>query len=109
MGTPWNFSVPITLYRNHTTHELLATENVLWHHYDVGWLESVRQGRDISLSSTIKSKFHYASWFEAGRRQVRNHIPLRYLVPSCFEAGRRQLRSWSATSFEHVCDQLRTS
>ena len=32
----------------------------------------------------VKAKFHYASWFEAGRRQV---------------------RSWSATSF----DQLRTS
>ena len=32
----------------------------------------------------VKAKFHYTSWFEAGRRQV---------------------RSWSATSF----DQLRTS
>jgi len=36
----------------------------------------------------VKAKFHYAS---------------------CFEAGRRQVRSWSATSFEPVCDQLRTS
>jgi len=36
----------------------------------------------------LKAKFHYASWFEAGRRQV---------------------RSWSPTSFEPVCDQLRTS
>jgi len=36
----------------------------------------------------LKAKFHYASWLEAGRRQV---------------------RSWSPTSFEPVCDQLRTS
>ena len=39
-------------------------------------------------SDTLKAKFHYAIWFEAGSRQV---------------------RSWSATSFEPVCDQLRTS
>jgi len=36
----------------------------------------------------VNAKFHYASWFEAGRRQVRR---------------------WSPTSFEPVCDQLRTS
>jgi len=36
----------------------------------------------------IKAKFHYASSFEANRRQVRR---------------------WSSTSFEPVCDQLRTS
>ena len=36
----------------------------------------------------IKAKFHYAIWFEAGRKQV---------------------GSWLATSFEPVCDQLRTS
>ena len=36
----------------------------------------------------LKAKFHYASWFEAGCRQI---------------------WSWSATSFEHVCDQLWTS
>jgi len=37
---------------------------------------------------SLKAKFHYASWFEAGRRQV---------------------RSWSPTSFDPVCNQLRTS
>ena len=42
----------------------------------------------ILHAQEIKAKFHYASWFEAGRRQV---------------------RSWSATSFKPVCDQLRTS
>ena len=47
----------------------------------------------VLMSSTLgrqllKAKFHYASWFEAGRRQV---------------------RSLSATNFEPVCDQLRTS
>jgi len=25
--------------------------------------------------STLKAKFHYASWFEAGRRQVRSWSP----------------------------------
>jgi len=46
---------------------------------------------NVSLLSneTVKAKFHYASWFKGGRRQVRSQIPLRYLVPS-----------WSATSFE---------
>jgi len=33
----------------------------------------------------VKAKFHYASWFEAGRRQV---------------------RSWSATSFEPASNQI---
>ena len=36
---------------------------------------------------TIKAKFHYAIWFKADRRQV---------------------ESWWVTSFESVCDQLRT-
>jgi len=35
---------------------------------------------------SVKAKFHYASWFKAGHRQVRSQIPLRYLV-----------RRWSAT------------
>jgi len=39
----------------------------------------------------------------------KSQIPLRYLVRSRLKAGRRQVRSWSATSFEPVCDQLRTS
>ena len=46
---------------------------------------------------TVKVKFHYASWFEAGRRQVQIQIPLRCLV-----------RSWSATGFEPASNQLRT-
>jgi len=61
----------------------------------------------------IKAKFHYASWFEAGRRQVRSG------------AGRRQVQSLRPASnplrtsfepdsvmefgFEPVCDQLRTN
>jgi len=40
------------------------------------------------LLRRLKVKFHYASWFEAGSKLV---------------------RSWSATSFEPVCNQLRTS
>ena len=39
----------------------------------------------------IKAKFHYASWFEAGRRQVRSQIPLRYLVRTSFEPAPNQL------------------
>jgi len=37
------------------------------------------------LQCTVKAKFHYASWFEAGRRQVQSQIPLRYLVRTSFE------------------------
>jgi len=43
----------------------------------------------------VKAKFHYASWFEAGRRQVRSQIPLCHLV-----------RSWSQTCSKLVGDQL---
>jgi len=39
---------------------------------------------------TLKAKFHYASWFEAGSK----------LVADRFEAGRRQASNLSATSFE---------
>jgi len=67
---------------------------------DVGVASGVRGSHDpqnpriISTNDrsetycTLKAKFHYAIWFEAGRRQA---------------------RSWSVTSFEPVCDQLRTS
>jgi len=41
------------------------------------------------LNWSVKAKFHYASWFEAGRRQVRSQIPLRCLVQSWFKAGGR--------------------
>jgi len=42
----------------------------------------------VRFSRLVKAKFHYASWFEAGRRQV---------------------RSGSVTSFEPASHQLRTS
>jgi len=51
--------------------------------------------RAVRNSTPVKFKFHYASWFEAGRRQVRSQIPLHYLV-----------RSWSATSFEPASNQI---
>jgi len=44
-------------------------------------------------ASNVKAKFHYASWFEAGCRQVRSQIPLRYLVRT-------------ATSFEPASNQI---
>jgi len=53
-------------------------------------IETLPYHSRISLYASrqsIKAKFHYAIWFDAGRRQVRR---------------------WSATSFEPVCDQLRT-
>jgi len=50
------------------------------------------------LIAFVKAKFHYTSWFKAGRRQVRSQIPLRYLV-----------WSWSATWYEPASNQLRTS
>jgi len=37
------------------------------------------------VKKSLKAKFHYASWFEAGRRQVRSQIPLRYLVRPSFD------------------------
>jgi len=33
----------------------------------------------------LKAKLHYASWFEAGRRQVWSQIPLRYLARTSAE------------------------
>jgi len=32
--------------------------------------------RNTMSTCTLKAKFHYTSWFEAGRRQVRSQIPL---------------------------------
>ena len=43
----------------------------------------------------LKAKFHYASWFEACRRQVRSQIPLHYLVRTCFEPASNQFRTSS--------------
>jgi len=42
---------------------------------------------------TVKAKFHYASWFEAGFKQVRSQIPLHYLVGTSFEPAPNQLRT----------------
>ena len=55
------------------------------------FLDAVCTRRYTGVYRAVRAKFHYASWFEAGRRQVRSQISLRYLVP---------IRSWSATSFE---------
>jgi len=46
--------------------------------------------------SSIKAKFHYASWFEVGSELVR----------SWFEAGRRPASNLSATSFEPASNQI---
>jgi len=49
---------------------------------------------------------HYASWFEAGRRQVRSwlqtcgELNLALHYASWFEAGRIQVRSWLQTCGE---------
>ena len=51
----------------------------------------------------VKAKFHYTSWFEAGRRPVQNQIPLCYLVQSWSQTGSKRLRpasNLSATSFK---------
>jgi len=69
------------------------------------WGRRTKNG-DVVHKYDIKAKFHYARWFEAARRHVRNQIPLRCLVRSWFEAGRRQVRSLSATSFEPASNQL---
>ena len=55
-----------------------------------------RVNMHILHNSTVKAKFHYASWFDAGRRQVQSQIPLRYLVRSWLQTG----SNLSATSFE---------
>jgi len=45
---------------------------------------------NATYSQTLKSKFHYASWFETGWK----------LVADRFEAGRRPASNLSATSFQ---------
>jgi len=51
------------------------------------------------------------SWVEAGRRHVRNQIPLRYLVRSWSQTVRTSFEPDSVMEFgfERVCDQLRSS
>jgi len=41
----------------------------------------------IGPNSLLKAKFHYASWFEAGRRQVRNWSPTSFEPASVMEFG----------------------
>jgi len=41
--------------------------------------------KSVDFFFKVKAKFHYAIWFEAGRREVR----------SWFEAGRRPAASWN--------------
>ena len=38
-----------------------------------------------AILRSVSAKFHYASCFEAGRRQIRSQIPLRYLVRTSSE------------------------
>jgi len=50
-------------------------------------IPSVGPGADLGVQAvspqvTVRAKFHYTSWFEAGRRQVRSQISLHYLVRS---------------------------
>jgi len=52
------------------------------------YLHHLRTITDILHNVTyrgVKAKLHYASWFKAGRRQVRSQIPLRYLVRTSSE------------------------
>ena len=48
--------------------------------------------------NTVKAKFHYASWFEAGSELFRSWSPTSFEPDSVMEFG-----------FEPVCDQRRTS
>jgi len=57
-------------------------------------MSSVAKRSPISATAEVlfgKAKFHYASWFEACRRQVRSQIPLRYLVRTSFEPAPNQI------------------
>jgi len=49
-------------------------------------------------AKSLKAKFRYASWFEAGSELVRSWSPTSFEPDSVMEFG-----------FEPVCDQLRTS
>jgi len=49
--------------------------------------------KTVVIIFRLKAKFHYASWFEAGRRQARSQIPLRYLIRTSFEPASNQLRT----------------
>ena len=60
-------------------------------HSDVSW----------SLSRTLKAKFHYASWFEAGSKLVAD----RFELNSVTLAGSKLVRSW----LKPASNQLRTS
>jgi len=77
-------------YQNLDDFVLVLVDLKLWWWFGSGQCVNVRNKWCV-----LKAKFHCTSWFEAGRRQVRSQIPLRYLV-----------RSWSATSFEPASNQL---
>jgi len=55
-----------------------------------------------------------ADRFEAGSKLVADRFEAKFHYAICFEAGSKLarsklVRSWSPTSFEYVCDRLRTS
>ena len=56
----------------------------------------VDSGAFPALNYSLKAKFHYAMWFEAGLK----------LVADRFEACRRPASNLSATSFESASNQL---
>jgi len=68
-----------------------ATQRIIHRDWPAAPLNRAAGAKSAIVDCLIKTKFHYASWFEAGRRQVRSQTPLRYLVRSWFEAGRRQV------------------
>ena len=92
---------------------------------------TLRQGKILNFAAWLTLRYIHSKY--ANTMFIftdKSQIPLRYLVRSWFEAGRRHVRSWSqtgskpnsitqsgsklvadrsATSFELLCDQLRTS
>jgi len=49
---------------------------------------------------TVKAKFYYASWFEAGSKLVADKFKAKFHYASWFEAGRRPASNLLRTSFE---------
>ena len=58
---------------------------------------------------TLKAKFHYASWFEAGSKLVADRFEAKYNYAIWFEAGRRPASNQLRTSSEPAPNQLRIS
>jgi len=61
------------------------------------------------LFMTVRAGMAYRHVFHAADEFCENQLKAKFHCASWFEAGRKQVRSRSATSFEPVCDQLRTS